>query len=228
MENPPANKKVSWIAVGKIIIGILILPVLFFLTAGTFRYWQAWLYLAVIFLPAAFVLVYFARNDPAFLNRRMQFKEPEVEQKKIVSFSAVPLILQFVLPGLDVRSGWSRLSDSIVLLGAALTLLGYIIVILTFMKNRFASRVIVVEEGQKVITTGPYKLVRHPMYFGTILLYTFSPLALGSYWAVIPALFMIPVLVYRIINEEEVLKRDLPGYIEYTEKTRYRLIPGLW
>jgi protein-S-isoprenylcysteine O-methyltransferase Ste14 len=127
-----------------------------------------------------------------------------------------------------VRFGWSRLPDSIVLLGAALTLLGYIIVILTFMKNRFASRVIVVEEGQKVITTGPYKLVRHPMYFGTILLYTFSPLALGSYWAVIPALFMIPVLVYRIINEEEVLKRDLPGYIEYTEKTRYRLIPGLW
>jgi protein-S-isoprenylcysteine O-methyltransferase Ste14 len=228
MENPPVNKKVSWIAVGKIIFGILILPVLFFLTAWTFNYWQAWLYLAVIFLPAAFVLVYFARNDPAFLNRRMQFKEPEAEQKKIVSFSAVPLILQFVLPGLDVRFGWSRLPDSIVLLGAALTLLGYIIVILTFMKNRFASRVIVVEEGQKVITTGPYKLVRHPMYFGTILLYTFSPLALGSYWAVIPALFMIPVLVYRIINEEEILKRDLPGYIEYTEKTRYRLIPGLW
>jgi protein-S-isoprenylcysteine O-methyltransferase Ste14 len=228
MENPPVNKKISWKVVGKIIFGVLILPVLFFLTAWTFKYWQAWLYLAVIFLPAAFVLVYFARNDPAFLNRRMQFKEPEAEQKKIVSFSAVPLILQFVLPGLDVRFGWSRLPALIIFISAAVSLIGYLIIILTFMKNRFASRVIVVEEGQKVITTGPYKLVRHPMYLGTLILYLFSPLVLGSYWAVIPALFMIPVLVYRIINEEEILKRDLPGYIEYTEKTRYRLIPGLW
>lgn len=228
MQDTPSNKHFSWKTIVKVISGVLILPAIFFLTAGTFNYWQAWLYLAVILLPAAFILAYFAKTDPAFLQRRMQFKEPEVEQKKIVGLSAIPLILQFVLPGLDVRFGWSRLPALVIYISAVVSLIGYLIVILTFMKNRFASRVIVVEEGQKVITTGPYKVVRHPMYLGTILLYLSSPLVLGSYWAVIPALFMIPVLVYRIINEEEILKRDLPGYVEYTEKTRYRLIPGLW
>lgn len=228
MENQPSKTKISWRTFSRFIIGLVIIPSVLFLTAGTFNYWQVWLYLAVLFIPALFILAYFAKTDPAFLNRRMQFKEPEKAQKKIVRLSWIPILLEFILPGLDVRFGWSNLPPLFVIMGAVLVFTGYVIIILSFRENHYAARVVKVEEGQKVISTGPYALVRHPMYLGSMVLYLFSPLALGSYWALIPALFSIPVFIFRIRNEEEVLQRDLPGYDGYINKVHYHLIPGIW
>jgi protein-S-isoprenylcysteine O-methyltransferase Ste14 len=137
-------------------------------------------------------------------------------------------ILAFILPGLDRRFGWSDVPVPVVLAADLLVLLGYGIVVLAFRENQYASRTVQVEQGQKVIATGPYALVRHPMYLGAMLMYAASPLALGSYWALIPALVIVPILVVRIVNEEQVLERELPGYPEYRQATRYRLLPGIW
>jgi protein-S-isoprenylcysteine O-methyltransferase Ste14 len=208
--------------------GLIVLGACFFLPAWTLNYWQAWLYLAVIFAPLLFVIIYFFKNNPDFLVRRMNTKEKVTEQKWIVGLSSIPLILTFILPGFDVRLGWSKVPVWLVLVAAFLVFAGYVLVILVFRENNFASRVVEVTEGQKVIDTGPYAFVRHPMYLGAVVMYTLSPLALGSAWGVIPALLMIPVLVFRIISEEKLLTADLPGYVEYKQKVHYRLFPGIW
>jgi len=140
----------------------------------------------------------------------------------------VPFLLAFALPGFDKRFGWSDVSTGVVFISDVLALLGYGIVFLAFRENSHASRIIEVESEQKVITTGPYAVVRHPMYFGNVIMYVFSPLALGSAWAMIPALFIIPVIVMRIMNEESILLQKLEGYSDYIQKTRYRFIPGIW
>jgi protein-S-isoprenylcysteine O-methyltransferase Ste14 len=175
-----------------------------------------------------FILIYFLKVNPEFLVRRMQFREKEREQSLIVKLTWIPLLLTFLLPGFDVRLGWSKVPTGIVIAADAMVFIGYAFVFLVFRKNNFASRIVEVTENQKVIDSGPYALVRHPMYSGTILMYTLSPLALGSYWAILPALCIIPLLIMRIFNEEKVLARDLPGYTEYMQKVRWRLIPGIW
>jgi protein-S-isoprenylcysteine O-methyltransferase Ste14 len=201
---------------------------IFFLTAGTFNYWQAWVYMAIIFIPMLCIVFYFVRRDPDFLVRRLKGKEKEVKQKWIVGLSYLPLIAAFLLPGFDKRYGWSHVELWIVIIADLLVLFGYAIVFFVFRENTFASRIIEVAQGQRVIGTGPYAAVRHPMYLGSLLMYILSPLALGSIWAVLPALFTIPVIIARMLNEEEVLARDLPGYDEYMQKVRYRLLPGIW
>ena len=155
-------------------------------------------------------------------------REREAEQKLIIKLSYIPFLLAFLLPGFDKRFGWSNVPVGVVVIGDILVLLGYGIVFLVFRENRYASRIIEVEQGQTVIRSGPYAMVRHPMYLGSLLLYSLSPLALGSYWAMIPAILIIPIIVARIRNEESVLARDLNGYQEYMQKTCYRLIPGIW
>ena len=216
----------------KVLIRIaLILPVLwavFFIPAGTLAYWEAWVYLAVLLIPFAFAVLYLFKSSPALLERRMQTREREPAQRRLISLSLLWFILAFILPGLDRRFGWSDVPVPVVLAADLLVLLGYGIVVLAFRENQYASRIVQVEQGQQVITTGPYALVRHPMYLGAMLMYAASPLALGSYWALIPALLIVPILVARIIGEEKVLERDLPGYADYTQRTRYRLIPGIW
>ena len=224
MENPGLARKV-YVRIA------LILPVLwaiFFIPAGTLAYWEAWLYLAVILIPFAVVVRYFLKKNPEFLERRMQTREREPAQRQLIGLSLLWFILAFILPGLDRRFGWSDVSVPVVLAADLLVLLGYGIIVLVFRENQYASRTVQVEQGQQVITTGPYALVRHPMYVGTMVMYLASPLALGSYWALIPALLIIPILVIRIVNEEKVLVRDLPGYPEYRQATRYRLLPGIW
>jgi protein-S-isoprenylcysteine O-methyltransferase Ste14 len=141
------------------------------------------------------------------------------------SSSLVFFILQYILPGFDIRFGWSNAPAWACLAADALILIGYGIVIRVFMVNSYASRVIEINRGQKVIDTDVYAIVRHPMYFGVSLMYAFSPLALGSYWAMLPGVMIIPILVARILDEEAALEKDLPGYIEYKRKTKYRLIP---
>jgi protein-S-isoprenylcysteine O-methyltransferase Ste14 len=204
------------------------LAAMFFLSAGTLAYWEAWLYLAILFIPMAFVMVYLLKNDPQLLERRMHMREREKAQKRIISFSWLWFLLAFLLPGLDHRFGWSDVPVGVVLLAAGLVLLGYGLVFWVFRANSYASRVIEVAQGQQVIDSGPYAIIRHPMYIGSIVLYVFSPLTLGSWWAMIPALPIIPILVLRILNEEKLLVKDLPGYEAYRQKVKYRLLPGIW
>jgi protein-S-isoprenylcysteine O-methyltransferase Ste14 len=206
----------------------LVSGVMFFLPAGTLQYPEAWAVLGIIFVPMSLVLVYLLRNDPGLLARRMRLREKETQQKLIVKLSYIPFLLAYILPGFDKRFGWSNVPWGVVVAADILALLGYGIVFLVFRENRYASRVIEVEQGQTVIESGPYALIRHPMYSGTMLMFISCPLALGSYWAMIPAMLVIPVLVARILNEESVLLRDLHGYQEYMHRTRYRLIPGIW
>jgi protein-S-isoprenylcysteine O-methyltransferase Ste14 len=207
---------------------LIALALMFFLTAGTLAYWEGWLYLAILFIPMAFVMVYLLRNDPELLERRMRFREKEKTQKRVINFGVIWFLLAFLLPGLDFRFGWSDVPLWVVIGAAALTLLGYMMVFWVFRENRYASRVVEVAEGQQVIDSGPYAAVRHPMYIGSIVMYVFSPLVLGSWWAVIPALPIIPVLVVRLLDEEKVLAQGLPGYEEYRQKVKYRLLPGVW
>jgi protein-S-isoprenylcysteine O-methyltransferase Ste14 len=204
------------------------LAALFFLPTGSLAYPEAWVYLAILFGPMFLVLIYLLKNDPELLARRMRTGEREAEQKLIIKLSIIPFLLAFLLPGFDKRFGWSNVPVGLVVIADILVLLGYGIVFLVFRENRYASRVIEVAQGQTVISSGPYAMVRHPMYLGSLLLYILSPLALGSYWAIIPAILIIPIIVARIQNEESVLVRDLKGYPEYMQKTRYRLLPGVW
>jgi len=218
VEKAPAIFTAALLAIGLVL----------FLPAGTPDYWQAWVYIAVIFVPASFVLAYFMKYDPEFLGRRFQYSEKEAKQRKVIGFSSIIFIIGFLLPGLDRRFGWSHVPFEIVILADVLVLLGYLLILLVFKENRYAARTVQVEKGQTVITTGPYSVIRHPMYFGSLLMYLSTPIALGSYWALPPFLLMIPVFIFRILNEEEVLLRELPGYKEYCGKTRYRLIPHVW
>ena len=158
----------------------------------------------------------------------MRSKERETEQRLIIGIMTVCFLFTFLLPGFDQRFGWSRVPVLLVIISDAIVLLGYGFVFLVLRENSYASRVIEVEKDQKVISSGPYAIVRHPMYLGVALMFLFTPLALGSYWALFPAVLMIFVLVPRIFNEEKVLERDLDGYREYMQKVGYRLIPGIW
>jgi protein-S-isoprenylcysteine O-methyltransferase Ste14 len=201
---------------------------LFFGTAGTLVYWEAWVYMMILFLPAFFLVGYLMKYEPKLLERRLRKDEKEPEQQRIVKWGAVFFLAAFLLPGFDQRYGWSSVSPGLVIAADLAVLLGIVLFTLVLKENRFASRVIEVEQEQEVITTGPYAQVRHPMYVAVLLIYVFSPLALGSYWAMIPALFLIVFAVARIRNEEAVLLRDLKGYQKYTEKVQSRLIPGVW
>lgn len=209
-------------------MAVLGLGAIFFLPAGTLAYWHGWVYLGVLLIPMAFLLRYLLRHSPHLLERRMQMREREVTQKKLVAFTSVYFLAAFVLPGFDFRWGWSRMPVWVALVGDLLVLIGYGIIIRVFVENRYASRTVEVASGQQVIRTGPYAVVRHPMYVGVLIMYLASPVALGSWWAILPAAVILPILVIRILNEEQVLVRELPGYQEYRQETRYRLLPGIW
>jgi len=214
--------------VSRYVMAFLAIAAIIFVPALTLRYWQGWLYLLILFAPMLVLMAYLLRNDRGLLERRMRTGEREGRQRAIIGLSSIPFLLAFSLPGFDVRLGWSNVPAWVSIIAAALVLAGYAIVILVFRENSYASRVVEVEKEQPVISSGPYGVVRHPMYVGMALLYVFSPLVLGSYWAMIPAALILPVLVARILNEEKVLARDLKGYPEYMRKVRYRMIPGVW
>ncbi|MZQ75798.1 MAG: isoprenylcysteine carboxylmethyltransferase family protein [Peptoclostridium sp.] len=208
-----------------VIISVLLALVLF-APAGSLRFWEAWVYWSGFTVLTLFIAVYFSKKDPKLLSRRMKYKEDETTRKPPAFLNL--FFLCYVIPGLDFRFHWSAVPLWLVIAANAVVFLGYILIIFVFKENSYASTTIQVEKGQQVITTGPYAIVRHPMYLGLITMILFTPLALGSYWAIIPALLCIPMNVIRIIGEEEVLLRGLAGYSDYCAKTRYRLVPFIW
>jgi protein-S-isoprenylcysteine O-methyltransferase Ste14 len=212
----------------RFVIAIVVMIAVIFIPAGSFLFWNGWLYLAIIIIPAAIGITLVYRTNPDVLQRRMQYREKRNQQKWIIGLSYPFFILIFIIPGLDYRFGWSHIPPGIVIAGMIMVLVGYSLFFYVIYTNQFASRVVEVTENQKVIQTGPYALVRHPMYLAVILMYTITPIVLGSWWALIPATSVIPVLVFRILDEEKVLRKDLTGYIEYCQKVRCRIFPGIW
>jgi protein-S-isoprenylcysteine O-methyltransferase Ste14 len=212
----------------RFVLVILIMAAMFFLPAGTLNYWQAWIFMAILLVPMCLVLAYFLKKDPELLERRMRTKEKEPEQKAIIKLSYPLFLAAFLLPGFDRRFGWSMVPPFAVIAADIIVLAGYGLVFLVMRENRYLSRVVEVEQKQNVISTGPYAVVRHPMYAAVIPMYFFSPLALGSFWALIPAAAIPLVIIARIFNEEKVLGKDLEGYSDYSRRVKYRLIPGVW
>jgi len=198
------------------------------LPAGTFNYWQVYLYFSVLVVPMIFVLFYFLKRDPKFLERRTKATEKVKEQKLIQLLNLPVFMAAFIIPGLDRRFGWSDIPPEIIIATDAIILGGYLLIFMVFRQNSYASRIVEIDHEQKVITTGLYSMVRHPMYLGVLIMYLPTPLALGSYWGLIPMALLPVTLILRIINEEKVLKENLEGYSEYCLKTRYRLIPFIW
>lgn len=223
-----SSSKLVRLVVGRMLGFFLLLGLLFFLPAGTWAYWQAWMWLVTITLLMLVTLRYLIKNDPALLERRMRMRERQSQQQKVILVSGIFLVLSFLLPGLDIRYGWSNMPAWVAILANLIVIVGYLLVVWVFRTNSYTSRIVEVESGQKVITTGPYAIVRHPMYVGAFLTYAFTPLALGSYWAFIPGVIILPVLIFRILDEEKLLLHDLPGYREYTQKVKNRLLPGIW
>lgn len=210
------------------LITAAVLFLVLFLPAGSLRYWEGWIWWSVTFIVAIFITTYFSRKSPEFIARRSQYKEKDQAQK-IPSLLGRLNLFVYLIPGLDFRFHWSAVPFWVVIAANVIVFLGFVLIFLVFKENNYASTIIEVADKQPVITTGPYSVVRHPMYTGMLLMTLFTPLALGSYWALIPAfLFFIPFLVLRIKGEEQTLLRDLPGYRDYCTETRYRLIPLIW
>lgn len=202
-----------------------------FVPAGTLRYWQGWAFLVVFMGASIAITVWLAEHDPSLLARRMHAgpsAETEPSQKLIQALAIFAFFAALVVPALDHRYGWSRVPTAASLLGLALVTLGFLVILRVFRVNAFAASTIRVEAEQPVISTGPYAIVRHPMYVGGLFLFLGLPLALGSYWGLLVAVFALGMLVWRLIDEERFLRRNLPGYDAYCQKTRYRLVPGVW
>jgi len=218
----------AWLALAVL---AAVMGLVLFVTAGTVHYWQAWLYLAVFFGVSALVTVYLMRRDPALLERRMRggpTAEPEPSQRIIMWLVSVGFVALLVVPALDHRFGWSHLPAWLVLAGDALVLLGFYGIFRVYRENTYGAATIRVTAGQTVISTGPYAVVRHPMYATASLYLVGTPLALGSWWGLVPLALMVPALIWRLLDEERLLARDLPGYTEYQRRVRYRLIPLIW
>ncbi|MGQ9801446.1 MAG: methyltransferase family protein [Candidatus Saccharicenans sp.] len=221
-------KGLKFTVISRFVLIFAFLGLAFFLTAGTFNYWQAWVYIVIIFIPMLIFMLYMLKHDPEFLERRMRTREKRKQQKIFQLVGLAPFLLVYILPGLDKRFGWSKVPVGLSIAGLAMVLFGYLIILYVLFTNRYASRVVEVEKEQKVITTGAYSVVRHPMYTGTIFFYWVTPLALGSYWGMIFSVFIVIILIFRILDEEKELIEKLEGYRDYTQKVKHRLIPGLW
>jgi protein-S-isoprenylcysteine O-methyltransferase Ste14 len=213
------------------ILGSLYFVILIFGSAGTFHYWQGWLFLAVFATVTMAFTIYLALFNRPLLERRLKAGpsyENEPSQKLIVSLIFLLFFALIILPSVDHRFGWSAVPATVTVLGNAFVVFSFYAIFRVVQANSFAASNIRVESGQTVIDTGPYSKVRHPMYAATLWLIIGIPLALGSWWWTLLIIPFLPVLAWRLLDEERILRRDLPGYIEYTQRVRYRLIPHVW
>ena len=214
-----------------LLVTIVMLGLFLFVPAGTLYFWQAWVYSIVFFVSSATITFYIWKNDPALLERRSEIgvvEEKEKKQKIIQGFAYIGFILILVIPALDHRFGWSNVPFFIVILGNILVIAGLYLYFLVLKENTFASATIEITKDQKVISTGPYSLVRHPLYLGALIMLFGTPIARGSWWGLIVVVLYVFALVTRIRDEEKFLSKNLQGYDEYRQKVRYRLIPLLW
>lgn len=212
----------------KVTLGIVLVGLLVFLPAGTLSYPLGWLFMGLLFVPmliAGFVMLFKA---PDLLKKRLDAKEKQADQKAVVAVSGLMFIGGFVVAGLDYRFGWSQMPLGVTLVASVLFLVAYGLYAQVLRENAYLSRTIKVEEGQKVISTGLYGVVRHPMYAATILLFLMMPLVLGSWYGAIVFLIYPGLIVLRLKGEEKLLAKELPGYEEYQKKVKYRLIPFIW
>jgi protein-S-isoprenylcysteine O-methyltransferase Ste14 len=208
-----------------------ILALLLFLPAGSLRFWQAWIFWTVFCTSVLVITLYFLRHDPGLVERRLNVgpaAEPQRSQKIIQAIASVLFCTLLIVPGLDHRMHWSTVPIPIVLMGDVLVAIGFAIVFRVFRENRHTASIVTVEAGQQVISTGPYRLVRHPMYAGGALALMAMPFALGSLYALLVAVPLCGVVVARLLNEERYLSAHLPGYDAYRERVRYRLMPPVW
>jgi protein-S-isoprenylcysteine O-methyltransferase Ste14 len=213
------------------LVELVVLGLMLFFPAGTFNYWQAWVFLAVVVLSTWIRSIYLLRKHPVALQRRMRggpTAETRMAQKVIIAGLYLSLAAMVVVSALDHRFGWSPVPTAICLVGAVLVAVGLEVIALVVIQNSYAAATVQVEAGQTVVSTGMYGLVRHPMYTGNVIMMVGIPLALGSYWGLV---FVVPgliVLASRIRDEEKLLQKELDGYREYTQKVRYRLVPCMW
>ena len=222
------NGKLFAQAITKVISGLLLVGFLLFLPAGSFLYWNGWLLIAVLFVPmivAGFVMM---KKNPELLRKRLNVKEEQSEQKTVIALSGVMFLAAFIVAGLNFRFGWIVLQNWIVYVATAVFLLGYILYAEVLRENAYLSRTVEVQENQKVIDTGLYGIVRHPMYMSTFLLFLSMPLVLGSVISFVIMLVYIPIIAKRISNEEQVLEEGLAGYSDYKKQVKYKVIPYVW
>jgi len=215
-------------AITKYVFGILIVGGLLFIPANSFEYWNAWLFMGLLFIPMFIVGIVLMIKNPKLLRKRLNAKEQENEQKWVLLFSGLMFLAGFIVAGLNYKYKWTEISNIVVIISSILFIISYILYAEVLRENAYLSRTIEVQENQKVIDTGLYGIVRHPMYAVTILLFLTMPLILGSVISFIIFLTYPIIICKRIINEEKVLERDLKGYTEYKNKVKYRIIPFVW
>ena len=222
------NSKLFFQACRKFLAGVLLLGILIFLPAWSLRFWQGWLLMGILFIPMFLAGIVLLAKNPDLLRKRLDAREEQQEQKTVIALSGLMFVAAFVLAGLNWRFGWILLPDWAVWTAAGLFLAAYLLYAEVLRENTYLSRTIEVQEGQKVIDTGLYGIVRHPMYMATLVLFLAMPLVLGSVPSFAIMLLYIPIIAKRIRNEEAVLEDGLPGYREYKSRVRYKVIPFVW
>lgn len=215
-------------ALAKYLCGLLLVGLLIFLPAGTLRYSYGWLLIGLLFGPMLIAGAVMLFTSPDFLARRLDAREKQAAQKGVVAFSGLMFVAGFVVAGLDHRFGWSQMPLPVTVAASVLFLAAYALYAEVMRENAYLSRTVKVEEGQKVVDTGLYGIVRHPMYMATILLFLMMPIILGSWFALIAFALYPAIIIVRLKNEEKLLTRELPGYAGYKKKVKYRLIPFIW
>ena len=222
------DTKLFFQALSKFLIGLIIICMLLFIPAGTLDYPNGWLFIALLFIPMFFAGIIMLFKSPDLLRRRLNAKEEEDEQKTVILLSGIIFLLAFILAGLNFRFGWFKLPTIVIIIASVIFLLAYIMYAEVLRENEYLSRTVEVSENQKVVDSGLYGIVRHPMYTSTIFLFLSMPLVLDSIFSFVVMLVYPIIIIFRIRNEEKVLENELIGYKEYKEKVRYKLIPYIW
>ena len=215
-------------AIVKFISGLIMVGILIFLPAGSFAYWQGWLLMGILFVPMFIAGLVMMKKSPELLRKRLNVKEEEKEQKTVILLSGIMFLAAFIVAGLNFRFGWIVLPDWISYTGVAIFLAAYALYAEVLRENAYLSRTVEVQQDQKVIDTGLYGVVRHPMYMSTLLLFLSMPLVLGSVISFVITLAYIPIIAKRIENEEKVLEDGLPGYAEYKNRVKWKVVPFIW